>query len=169
VGSLIRFVEAKVSATPAAATVTTAPAAVDLLSQLPHRDPFRFISKLSKVEPGIAGEAVWSVSGKEAFFAGHFPGNPLVPGVLIAEALAQLSGLVGASADATAPRLGKLAQVDVRFLAAIVPPAEIVLQSKVLGALGALRQFEVTALVKGTPMAQGKVTIAYEAAAEARK
>lgn len=165
VGSLIRFVAGKCngeSVAGAAATGGTQTPA-DLLAQLPHRDPFRFITKLGKVQAGVSGEATWVLSGSEAFFAGHFPGNPLVPGVLIAEALAQLSGLVGAAGGGAAMKQGKLAQVDVRFLQAVVPPAEIALQSRALGALGALRQFEVVALVKGAPVAQGTVTIAYGA------
>src|SRR5207244_3592255 len=76
----------------------------------------------------IPNEAVGSVTGKEAFFAGHFPGKPLVPGVLIAEALAQISGLAGAGTGV--PEAGKLAHVDVRFDEAVVPPVEIVLKSR---------------------------------------
>lgn len=162
VGALIRFVAEKCqggAAGPTAAGASATPA--DLLGQLPHRDPFRFITKLGNVQAGVSGEATWVLGGGEAFFAGHFPGNPLVPGVLIAEALAQLSGLVGAAGGGEAMKQGKLAQVDVKFMQAVAPPAEIALQSRALGAVGALRQFEVVALVKGTPVAQGTVTIAY--------
>jgi 3-hydroxymyristoyl/3-hydroxydecanoyl-(acyl carrier protein) dehydratase len=94
-----------------------------------------------------------------------------VPGVLIAEALAQFSGLVGASAMAGAPAApprGKLAHVDVRFTEAVVPPAQIILRSRLTRTLGALQQFEVTALCKGAAVASGSLTIAYEMVAEAK-
>ncbi len=162
IGSLIAFVVQKCSAGAAAAAgaASAGTQAADYLSQLPHRDPFRFISRVSKVEPGVSGEGVWTVSGSEAFFAGHFPGQPLVPGVLIAEALAQLAGIVGASAKG-APQQGKLAQVDVRFVQSVAPPAEIVLQARLTRSLGSLRQFDCMALYKGAPVAQGTITIAY--------
>ena len=63
-----------------------------LIDRLPHRPPFRFVTELRCVDPS-AFEAVWSVSGEEDFFRGHFPGEPIVPGVLITEALAQTAGL----------------------------------------------------------------------------
>src|SRR5690606_9376629 len=119
VGSLIGFVTGKCQgasgASPSAAT-----SAGDPLASLPHQPPFRFVSGVVKLTPGESGEGYWSVDGSEAFFAGHFPGNPLVPGVLIAEALAQFSGIVGAAAGAGSQ--GKLAQVNVRFLKPVAPP-----------------------------------------------
>lgn len=162
VGGLIRFVTSKcqgASASPAAAGAVAS--AGDLLSRLPHQPPFRFITTVGKVAAGDSGEGTWSLTGSEPFFAGHFPGNPLVPGVLIAEALAQLSGLVGAAGGAADQ--GKLAQVDVRFLKPVAPPAEIALKSKSLRSLGALQQFEVSASYKGETVAEGTVTIAYGA------
>ena len=160
VGSLIQFVAQKCQGAAATSQPAATQVSSDYLAQLPHRDPFRFITRVTSIQPGVSGEAIWSLSGSEAFFAGHFPGQPLVPGVLIAEALAQLSGIVGAAASAK-PQQGKLAQVDVRFIQSVAPPADIVLQSRQAGTLGALQQFEVMALHKGAPIAQGKVTIAY--------
>jgi 3-hydroxyacyl-[acyl-carrier-protein] dehydratase len=127
----------------------------DYLAKLPHRDPFRFISKVKSIKHGEEGEAAWTLSGNEPFFAGHFPNQPLVPGVLIAEALAQLSGLVGPS-DA---RQGKLVHVDVRFDQSVAPPAEIVLRSKCLRTVGGLEQFEVSASVRDDVVARGMLTL----------
>src|SRR5439155_838947 len=117
--------------------------AVDWLRELPHREPFRFVSRVTLVRPGESAEGVWSITGKEAFFAGHFPGKPLVPGVLIAEALAQISGLAGAGPN-VAPA-GKLAHVDVRFDEAVAPPAEMILKSRLTRSIPPLQQFEVSA------------------------
>ena len=127
----------------------------EYLARLPHRDPFRFLSRVTRVSEGESGEGVWQVNGAEPFFAGHFPGQPLVPGVLIAEAMAQLSGLI-APTDA---RSGKLVHVDVRFDRPVAPPAEIVLRSKLLRTVGGLHQFEVSASVENQPVARGMLTL----------
>lgn len=127
----------------------------DPLLRLPHRDPFRFITAITALRPGESGEGAWELSGREPFFEGHFPGEPLVPGVLIAEALAQLSGLVGPG-NATH---GKLAHVDVRFDRPVSPPARIVLRSQLARAMGELEQFEVTALVNNLVVARGMLTL----------
>jgi 3-hydroxyacyl-[acyl-carrier-protein] dehydratase len=127
--------------------------AKDPLESLPHREPFRFVSSVTSAGNGQAS-GVWKLSGDEAFFAGHFPGNPLVPGVLIAEALAQISGI--ASGD-TSP--GKLAHVDVRFDQAVAPPAEILLSAALNRTIGPLQQFDVSASCNGTVVARGSLTL----------
>jgi 3-hydroxyacyl-[acyl-carrier-protein] dehydratase len=72
---------------------------------LPHRPPFLFVDEVVEVVPGSLARARWTLTGEEPFFAGHFPGRPTLPGVLMVEALAQ----VGALAVLTDPRYdGKL-------------------------------------------------------------
>lgn len=134
----------------------------DPLSRLPHREPFRFVSKVTAWKEGQEAEGVWVVSGQEAFLAGHFPGQPVVPGVLIAEALAQVSGLVAPALGAGPWTAGKLAQVDVRFEQAVRPPAEIALRSRLVRAMGPLQLFEVSATVKGEVVAKGEVALKLE-------
>jgi len=149
----------------------------DVLDELPHRPPFRFLTSVSVLRPRDFGEAVWRVDGTESFLDGHFPQRPIVPGVLIVEALAQLSGLIGfhrpAGAAADADRAnrvvggGKLAHVDVRFKTAVVPPAEVVLRSRMFRAVGVLHQFEVEAQWGGRIVARGRLTLAGESAPNA--
>jgi 3-hydroxyacyl-[acyl-carrier-protein] dehydratase len=70
----------------------------DLIARLPHRRPFLFIDEVSACEPAISVRARYRVTGEEAFLAGHFPGNPIFPGVLQLEALAQ-AGAIAVLAD----------------------------------------------------------------------
>jgi 3-hydroxymyristoyl/3-hydroxydecanoyl-(acyl carrier protein) dehydratase len=83
-----------------------------------------------------------------------------VPGVLIAEALAQLSGLAGPSVAQNGQKEeGKLAHFDIRFDQGVAPPAEIVLKTKLFRAMGALQQFNVEASANGAVMARGTLTL----------
>jgi 3-hydroxyacyl-[acyl-carrier-protein] dehydratase len=82
--------------------MTGLPRPVDVI---PHRPPFLLVDELTALEPGVRASGIWRLTGEEAFFAGHFPGRPTLPGVLMVESLAQL-GAVAALQD---PRLaGKL-------------------------------------------------------------
>jgi 3-hydroxyacyl-[acyl-carrier-protein] dehydratase len=69
-------------------------------SVLPHRPPFLFVDEITALEPGVRATGLWRLTGEEWFFAGHFPGRPTLPGVLMCEAIAQ----VGAFAVLTDPR-----------------------------------------------------------------
>ena len=158
VGTLVAYIQA--NAGGKAGDVKAAPASVsgeDWLARLPHRDPFRFVSRVLRVMDGQSAEAVWQLTGSESFFAGHFPGKPLVPGVLIAEALAQVSGLAAGVSTGE----GRLARVDVRFEQAVIPPAEIRLESRHTRTIGTLRQFDVTASVGQAVVARGTIALSF--------
>jgi 3-hydroxyacyl-[acyl-carrier-protein] dehydratase len=149
------------SVTGSRASASAAGAAVppiDPLSQLPHADPFRFVTSVTAHKPAESAEGTWNVTGKEDFFRGHFPGNPLVPGVLLAEALAQISGIAGTGGTARG-KSGMLAHVDVRFEKPVAPPATIVLRAKLAATMGSLQKFEVAALVNNATVAAGSVTL----------
>src|SRR3954469_15948759 len=62
---------------------------------LPHGPEFRFVDRITEMDPGKSGKGVYLVRGDEIFLRGHFPGHPLMPGVLLIEAVAQLAGCVG--------------------------------------------------------------------------
>lgn len=130
-----------------------------LIDRLPHRPPFRFVTELRCVDPS-AFEAVWSVSGDEDFFRGHFPGEPIVPGVLIAEALAQTAGLHLLSREGGGSHGGMLVQSEVRFRKPVHPPAMISLRVTDDGSLGSLHRFEVRAFVRETLVADGTIVLA---------
>jgi 3-hydroxyacyl-[acyl-carrier-protein] dehydratase len=154
VRSLTQFIAGQIGKNGSAAPVVPNP-----LDRLPHREPFRFVSQITKMSPRESGEGVWAISGNEPFFAGHFPGRPVVPGVLIAEALAQLSGIVGANPIASPGEQGSLALVEVRFDRPVTPPAQIVLKSMFLRQMGQLQQFEVSAELNGQVVARGTLAL----------
>lgn len=96
---------------------------------LPHRPPFLFIDEMSRVVPGQSASGTWTLKGDEWFFAGHFPGRPTLPGVLMCEAIAQ----VGAYAVLTDPRFsGKLplfGGIDsARFRRQVIPGDTLLLE-----------------------------------------
>lgn len=159
VGTLTRFIEAQLGAKtdPSTSAGGSVSAAGNPIDRLPHRDPFRFVSRITNVKPGESVEAVWSLTGQEAFFSGHFPGNPIVPGVLITEALAQAAGL---ALPVTGGAMnGVLAHVDIRFEQPIAPPAQIVLRAKLTRTMGTLSQFDVEASANANVVARGSLAL----------
>ena len=131
---------------------------ISALDRLPHRDPFRFVSSLQELEPQRRGVGEWRIDGSEGFFNGHFPGSPIVPGVLLAEALSQLAGLV-AFAGSGEPAAGRLAQVNVKFLSAVIPPARVRLQALLIKEMSGLYLFEGEASVSGVVVANGTLVL----------
>ena len=89
---------------------------------LPHRDPFLFVTDLHSVDPGRSASGAWQLTGDEAFFAGHFPGRPTLPGVLMVEALAQLGAVAVLADPAFAGRLPLFGGIErARFRRQVVP------------------------------------------------
>lgn len=87
----------------------TAPRPADLL---PHREPFLFVTDVHEVVPGERASAAWRLTGDEPFFAGHFPGRPTLPGVLMVEALAQVGALALLADERYAGKLPLFGGID---------------------------------------------------------
>ena len=136
------------------------------LAGLPHGPEFRFIDRLTALEPGRSGAGEYRVRGDEPFLKGHFPGHPLMPGVLLVEAAAQLAGVVAQCDPAHAPLRGlKLTALRaVKILGSACPGQVVQLEAKVEGRMGNLIQASATAHVEGTLVLQASVTLSGDAA-----
>ncbi len=89
---------------------------------LPHRPPFLLCDEIVDLEPGVSCTALWHLTGDEAFFAGHFPGRPTLPGVLIVESLAQTAGLAALSGEDFSGKLPLFGGIDkARFRRQVIP------------------------------------------------
>ena len=89
---------------------------------LPHRHPFAFITAIDEVVPGESARCRWELTGQEAFFAGHFPGRPTLPGVLMLEALAQAGAVAALQDERFAGKLLLFGGVDkARFRRQVLP------------------------------------------------
>ena len=161
VSTLTSFIEQSLADAASQSADRAESGPVDLeaaLGSLPHQAPFRFVSELTELVPGERGVGLWRLTGEEDFFAGHFPGQPIVPGALTSEALAQVSGVVFASANPGVNR-GQLAAIDVKLRSPVAPPATIKLISKLEQSHGDLHVFSVSAQVEGRTVAEGRITL----------
>ncbi len=136
----------------------------DALKSLPHGPEFRFVDRLTALAPGKSGSGEYTVRGDEPFLRGHFPGQPIFPGVLLVEAAAQLAGTV-AQSDPQIPPLPGLkltAMRGIKILGTARPGEVIQLDATILNRLGNLIQAQVATKVNGQVIMQGELTLSGE-------
>jgi len=91
-------------------------------SIIPHRTPFLFVDQITALEPGQSASGIWRLTGDENFFAGHFPGRPTLPGVLMCEAIAQVGAIAILSDAKFANKLPLFGGIDsARFRRQVIP------------------------------------------------
>jgi 3-hydroxyacyl-[acyl-carrier-protein] dehydratase len=134
----------------------------DALARLPHGPEFRFLDNVTALEPGKSGAGEYTVRGDEPFLRGHFPGQPIFPGVLLVEAAAQLAGCV-AQSDPVIPLLDDLKLTAIRN-AKITGTARagqiICLSATIQARMGNLIQASVAATVDGVTVLRAELTLA---------
>ncbi len=146
---------------------TEAPGAMDIhaiMKCLPHRYPFLLVDRVLASEPGRFIRAVKNVTINEPFFAGHFPGFPVMPGVLIIEALAQAAAILSHLTRGTSPDSRSLiffAGIDrARFRRQVVPGDQLILEATIVRIVRGVGKFETRALVDGEVAAEGELMAA---------
>ncbi len=133
----------------------------EILERIPHRYPFLLIDRVIEIEPGVSGRGYKNVSANEPFFQGHFPGYPVMPGVLIAESLAQLGAVVILSCEEYRDKLALFAGLDrFRFRRQVIPGDRLELEAKILRMKGAIGKAAVKAMVDDEVAAEGEIMFA---------
>lgn len=134
------------------------PVNVEQIQQLlPHRYPFLLVDRVVELEPGKSVVAIKNVSINEPFFQGHFPNHPVMPGVLVIEAMAQAAGMLimlSAESGSNSNPLFYLAKIDkARFAAKVVPGDQLRLEVRLKRMLRGMGLFEARAVVDGNEVA----------------
>lgn len=135
--------------------------AKEIMDIIPHRYPFLLIDTIEELEPGVRALGKKCVSMNEPYFQGHFPGNPVMPGVLIIEALAQ----VGAAAILSQPewkgRTAYFAGIDkAKFRQKVMPGDVLMLEMEIIKVKGPVGVGKATATVNGKVAASAELTFA---------
>ena len=139
----------------------------ELLSVLPHRPPFLFVDRVLDLEPFKHIVAERELRPEEPHFAGHFPGRPIMPGVLVTEALAETSGLliglserVTGTGDPDRPKMFFLAATSMKYTHPAAPKEVLVMRAQMSKQFGGLFLFDVEASAGRNLVASGSLTLA---------
>lgn len=128
---------------------------------IPHRPPFLLVDRILEVEPGVRAVGIKNVTMNEPYFVGHFPGYPVMPGVLIIEALAQVGSVAMMLVEANKGKLGFFAGIDgVRFRNQVKPGDTLRLEVEITRLKGTIGKGKATASVDGKVVAEGELMFA---------
>lgn len=158
----------------------------EILSMLPHRAPFLLIDKVKDCDPGKSAVGIKNVTIDEPFFAGHFPTEPIVPGVLIVESIAQTTAVMYCSAfveemkkeegklqdprelaEKIQEHVGYLAEIKaMKFLKTVHPGDTMRIETKKKGCFGILSMIEAKVWVDKVLVAEGKIAVSEKPSSE---
>ena len=140
-----------------------------ILKQLPHRYPFLLVDRVLEIEKGVRIKALKNVTINEPFFTGHFPHRPVMPGVLMLEALAQAAALLAFDALDTSPNdetVYYFAGIDgARFKRPVEPGDQLILEVELLRMKAGIFKFKTRALVADEVAVEAELTCAMRAIA----
>lgn len=136
----------------------------EIREYLPHRYPFLLVDRVEEIIVGESIVAYKNISINEPFFDGHFPTYPVMPGVLIIEAMAQAAGILGFKTMGKKPAEGSMylfvGSDDVRFKRQVVPGDKLTLEARIVGEKRGIWKFACRALVDGQLAASGTILCA---------
>ena len=132
-----------------------------IMETIPHRYPFLLIDTIEEIEEGLKAVGKKCVSGNEPFFQGHFPGNPVMPGVLIIEALAQVGAVAMLSIPEWKGKTAYFAGIEkAKFRKKVVPGDVLMLETTIVKVKGPMGIGKGIATVDGVKVAEAELTFA---------
>ena len=135
--------------------------AKEIMEIIPHRQPFMLIDTIEEMEPGVRAVAKKCVSYNEPFFQGHFPGEPVMPGVLIIEALAQTGAVAILSLPENKGKTAYFAAINsAKFKKKVIPGDVLMLETEIIKVKGPMGIGKATATVDGKVDVQAELTFA---------
>ena len=130
----------------------------EILQAIPHRYPFLLVDRVLELKPGEKGVGIKNVTMNEPFFQGHFPQTPIMPGVLIVEAMAQLGAVIVLSMPENKGKLAFFAGIDgMRFRRQVIPGDQLRLEVEITRMRGSIGKGKGRALVEGQVAAEGTI------------
>lgn len=135
--------------------------AKEIMEIIPHRHPFMLLDTIEELEPGVRAVGKKCVSFNEPYFAGHFPGNPVMPGVLIIEALAQTGAVAMLGLDEWKGKTAYFVGIDkAKFKQMVCPGDVLMLETEIIKVKGPIGVGKAVASVNGKTVAQAELTFA---------
>lgn len=135
--------------------------AKEIMEIIPHRQPFMFLDTVEELVPGIKAVAKKCVSYHEPYFQGHFPGEPVMPGVLIVEALAQTGAVAILSMEENRGKTAYFAAINsAKFKKKVTPGDVLILETEIVKQKGTMGLGKATARVDGEVAVQAELTFA---------
>ncbi len=119
----------------------------EIQSILPHRYPFLLVDRVLEIEPNVKITAIKNVTMNEQFFVGHFPGNPVMPGVLIIEAMAQTAGILAYKSGIQGRHVYFLTIEKAKFRKPVTPGDQLRFEVKVVHSRGSVWKFSGEAYI----------------------
>jgi 3-hydroxyacyl-[acyl-carrier-protein] dehydratase len=130
----------------------------EIMKVLPHRYPFLLVDRITELEPGKTATGIKNVTINEPFFQGHFPDQPIMPGVLIVEAMAQVAIAVAYHPGMEGKSVYFMSIDNVKFRRPVVPGDQVKLDLKALKQRGNVWKFAGAASVDGKPVSEAEFT-----------